>query len=123
MPLQRCLFLASSNAAFAAISTPPGLAAGDHFRIVFTAITHAPATSTDIGTYDASVSARATAGGLNIYNGNPVTWQAIGSTATVSAISRLPISSRAPFSPHGHPDCGKRKRSVGRLFDCADQSR
>jgi sulfatase modifying factor 1 len=74
------------------ISTPPGLTAGDTFRIVFAtdAVTHA--TSSNIADYNTFVNVDATSeagGGAVLYNGSPLTFFVIGSTATEDAIANI----------------------------------
>ncbi len=59
------------------------------------------ATPSNITVYDAFVSAAAQAGALDTYNGSPVSWQVLGSTAAVSAISRVPLTSPALYLPTG----------------------
>lgn len=80
---------------------PPGLIAGDTFRIVFVTSTVRDASSTVISDYDAFVTSAAAAGSQTslTYGGSPVTWQAIGSTSTTNAndIGRLPVSSNVPI--------------------------
>lgn len=71
----------------AAVIAPAGLSPGDSFRVVFVTSTGTTAVSTSIGYYDGFVTNRATIAGLNIYNGQPVLWQVIGSTAAVLASS------------------------------------
>jgi hypothetical protein len=85
----------------AQIRTPARLNLGDKFRIVFVTSTTRDATSKDIADYDAFVTAAAKAGRLDTYNGQPVTWSAIGTTAKVSAKTRLPETSPALFLPSG----------------------
>jgi hypothetical protein len=68
------------------INTPAGLTPGDQFRIVFVTDGGTSATSSNISDYDAFVTAQA--GGAT-YDGQTVTWQAIGSTPTVNAIDHI----------------------------------
>jgi hypothetical protein len=68
------------------LTTPAGLAPGDTFRFVFVTDGTTTAVSSDISTYDAFVQAQA--GGAT-YDGATVTWQAIGSTASVNAIDHI----------------------------------
>ncbi len=82
------------------VITPAGLNPGDQFRIVFLSDTSTPATSANVATYDAIVAADAAAAGLGSYHGSPVTWQAIVSTPTVDAISRLPADNVPIYLPH-----------------------
>ena len=91
------------------IITPAGLNPGDQFRIVFVTSEIRDATSSNIADYDAFVQTAANAGGQDTYNGNPVTWRVIGSTATVSAISRLPLTSPALFLTYWAQGCGQRR--------------
>ena len=83
------------------IMTPPGLQPGQQFRIVFVTAATTSATSRSLSTYDAVVSGDAAAGGLATYNGSPVIWEAIGSTPTVNAITRLPADGVPLFLPDG----------------------
>src|SRR5262249_32350130 len=83
------------------IITPPGLSAGDQFRVVFVTSTTTDATSNFVSTYDTIVSSDAVAGGLGTYAGHPVSWDAIVSTASVSAISRLPADHVGIYLPDG----------------------
>jgi len=83
------------------IMTPSGLAPGDQFREVFVTITTTPATSSNISFYDSIVQANAVSGGLATYNGSPVTWETLGSTASVSAVSRLPMDNIPIYLPNG----------------------
>src|SRR5262245_33099735 len=71
---------------------PAGLAPGDQFRAVFLSSATRDAQSSNIADYDQFITNLAVASGLDSYFGAPVTWQAIGSTATVNAIDRLPKS-------------------------------
>ena len=74
------------------INTPAGLNPGDTFRIAFVTDASTQATSTNIGDYNAFVNADATAeagGGSVTYNGNPISFSAIGSTAAKNAIDNI----------------------------------
>jgi hypothetical protein len=66
--------------------TPAGLAPGTHFRFVFVTDGGTTATSPNITDYDNFVNMQA--GGAT-YGGATISWQAIGSTATVNAISHI----------------------------------
>lgn len=90
-------FALSNGCTFADIMTPPGLVPGDRFRVVFVTSTTRDATSANIADYDAFVTSSAIAGNLMVYNGVSVTWQVIGSTPDVTAISRLPLTSSALY--------------------------
>ena len=82
----------SSVANSALIVAPPGLNPGDPFRIIIAEVGRIDATSSNINTYDLFVQSLAVLAGLDTYNSLPVTWSALGSTTTVSAVSRLPNS-------------------------------
>ena len=58
---------------------PDGLVAGDTFHLVFTTSTKTPATSVDIGYYDAFVQGRADAAGIG--SGVGISWVVIGATS------------------------------------------
>ncbi len=68
------------------LPTPSGLAPGDSFRFVFVTTDGTTATSSNISDYDTFVTAQADGA---TYNGSVITWQAIGSTASVSAIDHI----------------------------------
>ena len=70
------------------LSTPAGLNPGDTFRFVFVTETITTATSADINYYDSIVSGEAASLGAT-YNGHALSWQAIASTPTVSAITHI----------------------------------
>ena len=91
-----CVLLVSIQS-HADIITPAGLSPGDQFRIVFVSDSRVPAVSSDIATYDALIQGDAVAAGLNTYNGQAVNWMVLGSTAAVSAVSRVPLSSNVPI--------------------------
>jgi hypothetical protein len=95
------LALGSVAGARAGIITPAGLQPGQQFRIVFVTNTTTAALSSNITTYDMVVSGDATTAGLGTYAGSPVTWEAIGSTPTVNAITRLPADTVPLFLPDG----------------------
>jgi hypothetical protein len=80
------------------IQTPAGLAAGDTFRIVFVTDGTTNATSPDISSYDAFVTAQA--GGAT-YKGMTVNWQAIGSTANDNAVVHVGSSTAGVFLASG----------------------
>jgi len=73
----------------AVITMPSGLSHGDQYRIVFVTSTTIQATSSDISTYNAHVTAAAALNpDLAVIEGTveqTTTWTAIGSTATVNA--------------------------------------
>ena len=68
------------------LQTPAGLAPGDQFRFAFLTTGTTNAESSNISDYDSFVNAQAQGA---TYNGQTVTWQAIGSTATVNAIDHI----------------------------------
>jgi hypothetical protein len=68
------------------IQTPAGLSPGDEFRIVFVTDGTTAATSPNISTYNSFVNSQADGA---IYNGTVVSWSAIASTNTTSAISNI----------------------------------
>ena len=69
-----------------ALMTPTGLVTGDQFRVIFVTPGTTDATSADIATYDAFVTAQASGA---TYNGVLVNWRAVGSTSTVNAIDHI----------------------------------
>lgn len=93
---------------------PAGLSPGDPFRVVFVSSATRDARSTDIADYDHFITNLAVAAGLNTYFGAPVTWQALGSTATVDAVDRLPRDFGSP--PLYRLDGGLLARSSGELW-------
>jgi PEP-CTERM motif len=68
------------------LSTPAGLTPGESFRFVFVTDGTTDATSSDISYYNSFVNAQA--GGAT-YNGLVVSWDAIASTSSVSAIENI----------------------------------
>lgn len=89
-----CLFTGLEVRADLIIGTPSGLSPGDQFRIVFLTVGTTQATSGDIGSYNTFVTndAISQAGGIGnnvMYGGTVLTWKAIASTNTVSAISNI----------------------------------
>lgn len=85
----------------AGIITPPGLKPGSEFRIIFVTATLTDASSKNLTQYDTIVRGDALAGGLGTYGVSPVSWEAIASTDTVNAISRLPADNVPIFLPDG----------------------
>jgi hypothetical protein len=75
---------------------PAGLSPGAEFRAVFLSSATRDALSPAIADYDQFITNLAVAAGLDTYFGSPVTWQALGSTATVDAVDRLPKSFGSP---------------------------
>ena len=81
-----------ANAAGISINTPAGLNPGDTFRIAFVTDATTAATSNSIATYNTFVNADAIAeagGGSVTYNGNPISFSAIGSTEATNAIDNI----------------------------------
>lgn len=64
------------------LATPAGLNPGDQFRFLFLTSGTQAATSTDIGDYNTFVNSQALGA---TYQGSVVSWNAVGSTATVNA--------------------------------------
>lgn len=85
----------------ASIITPSGLSPGDRFRIVFVTTTLTDAITNNLTHYDTIVRGDALAGGLGTYYVTAVTWEAIGSTDTLNAITRLPADDVPIFLPDG----------------------
>ncbi len=80
------------------LQTPGGLQPGDQFRFVFLTDGKTNATSPNISTYDSFVTTQA--GGAT-YNGLTITWQAIGSTATVNAVDHIGSSTAGVYLASG----------------------
>jgi PEP-CTERM motif len=80
------------------VSTPAGLNPGDHFRIMFVTTGTTAATSSNISTYDAFVNSDANGA---TYNGSTISWQAIGSTSTVNAITHIGTTGDAVYLADG----------------------
>lgn len=93
--------VSSATVARGGIITPAGLSPGDTFRVIFYTSNTTMASSTDIGYYDNFVASAAVAGGLDTYGGNPVVWQALASTAAVSAESRFGTSTAPLYNMKG----------------------
>jgi hypothetical protein len=93
-------FAASSTASAGpiAISTPTGLNPGNHFRIMFVTTGDSPAIFGSSGIYDNFVTTDA--GGAT-YNGSAITWKAIVSTTSISAISHIGVTGDAVYLPDG----------------------
>jgi len=71
------------------LNTPSGLTPGETFRFVFETDGTTTATSTNITDYDNFVNAQADGA---TYAGIKVTWQAIGSTSSVDAITHIGVN-------------------------------
>jgi hypothetical protein len=85
------------------LTAPAGLKPGQHFQIVFVTDGTTQATSTSISTYNSFVNndADAQAHGSVYYNGQLVTFSAIGSTSTVSATSNIGANSAPVYVADG----------------------
>lgn len=94
------LFIASgASQCFAgAIVTPPGVKAGEQFRIIFVTPNKTDATSANISDYDAFVTSQA-AGAT--FNGIAVQWQALASTNTLNARDHVGQSGAAVYLADG----------------------
>jgi hypothetical protein len=97
------LFVDTPTRADIVIQTPAGLVAGDTFRIVFVTESATPATSSDINYYNAFVNndAIAEAGGSVLYNGTSVTFSAIASTQSTSAIANIGVTGAPVYLVNG----------------------
>lgn len=95
------LVLVLSSTLHASLITPANLRPGDQFRMIFTSSAVTKATSSDIRYYDNLVGALAHAAGIDTYQGSPVNWMTLGSTAAVSAFTRLPNSDVPIFRMDG----------------------
>jgi hypothetical protein len=88
------------------IATPPGLAPGEEFRIVFVTDGTINATSSNISVYNTFVTNDAIAqagGGSNVvtYAGTTLTWSAIASTPSIDAISNVGTTGAAVYLASG----------------------
>ncbi len=108
------LLLAAPRARADLMLIPAGLSPGDQFRVAFVSSATRDARSADIADYDAFITGLAVAAGIDTYFGAPVTWRALGSTATVDAVDRLPASFASP--PLYRLDGGLLARSSGELW-------
>jgi hypothetical protein len=75
---------------------PSDLNPGDQFRVIFVSSTKRDAQSANIADYDQFITNLAVAAGIDTYFGSPVMWQALGSTSTVNAVDRLPLTLDSP---------------------------
>ncbi len=80
------------------LSTPPGLNPGDHFRVLYVTGYVSDATSTDVTTYNNTVNSQALGA---TYDGTTVTWFAVASTSSVSAITNVGVDNVAVYLPNG----------------------
>ncbi len=95
------------------LQTPVGLKAGDEFRFVFVTDGTTNATSPDISSYDAFVTAQA--GGAT-YDGMTVSWQAIGSTTTDNAVAHVGSSTAGVFLASGTEVATSTTANLGGLW-------
>lgn len=93
--------LASVSARADLMLIPAGLGPGDQFRVAFVSSEKRDALSSNIADYDQFVTGLAVAAGIDTYFGSPVTWQVLGSTSSVSAISRVPLTSPPLYDIYG----------------------
>lgn len=87
-----------------ALSTPAGLSPGESFRFVFVTDGTTHATSTSISTYNTFVANDASTqagGGAVTYDGTVLTWSAIASTPSTSAISNIGESGASVWLTNG----------------------
>ena len=101
------------------ISTPPGLHTNDKFRIIFATEDFTTATSTFITTYNTFVNHDATTeagGGAVTYRGIPLLFSAIGSTASVNAITNIGQTNSPVFLANGTEIANSDTAAVGGLW-------
>lgn len=89
-PLVMWAAYAGKAALGAAIILPSDVETGETFQLAFVTSGSLRPTSSSIATYNAFVTAAAKAAGLDVINGQQVTWSAIVSTATVDARDNAP---------------------------------
>jgi hypothetical protein len=80
------------------LPTPPRLSPGDTFRFVVVTQGTRTATSSSIANYNTFVNAQA---GAATYGGSVVTWEAIGSTSSTSAINNVGQTTTPVYLPDG----------------------
>jgi hypothetical protein len=98
------LAIAPSPAVAAPIAiVPAGLNSGDTFHLIFLTDGGRDATSFDINDYNAFVQAEADAVGLNLINGQPISWYAIASTTAVDARDNIGNVAAPIFRLDGAP--------------------
>jgi hypothetical protein len=100
------------------LNTPAGLGPGQQFQIVFVTDGTTLAESTSISTYNSFVTgdADAQAGGTVFYNGQPVTFSAMGSTSAVSATSNIGVNSAPVYLADGTLIANNTTTGVGGLW-------
>jgi PEP-CTERM motif len=102
-----------SQAGPVALTTPPGIKPGEMFQFVFLTNNATTAVSNDIATYNKFVNSAA--GGAT-YNGKTVTWLAIASTPTVSAITNTGSNPYPVFETNGTKVATSTKTTEGGLY-------
>lgn len=85
--------VAAASARAAVVTVPTSLNPGDKYYLAFVTSGSIAATSTDIADYNAFAQSQANAAGLGTISGSPVTWKALASTASVTALTNLGIGS------------------------------
>jgi hypothetical protein len=101
------------------LSTPAGLSPGDTFRIVFATDASRDGTSTSIQTYNSFVTtdARNQAGGGNVtYDGTILTWTAIASTVSTSALTNIGTTGAPVYLSNGTLIAASDTTSAGGLW-------
>ena len=104
------------------INTPAGLNPGDTFRIAFVTDAATNGLSNNIGNYNSFVNADATAeagGGSVLYNGNPLSFKAIGSTPAVSAIANIGQSGAPVYLVSGSEVASSDLTTTGGLWSAS----
>jgi len=87
----------------AILSTPYGLQAGDHFRFIYVTRMSTTVYSSDVATYDAFVNDYGFVNNYSdaTYNGERITWKAIGSTSSVNAINHIGVTGYPVYNVDG----------------------
>ena len=100
------------------INAPPGLAAGDTFRIIYVTETDTMATSSKIGFYDTFVNndANENSGGGYFYAGTQLTFSAIASTPTITAIAHIGVTNSPVFTIAGTKIASTDSTAAGGLW-------
>jgi hypothetical protein len=100
------------------VDTPPGLAAGSQFRIIYVTESDTMATSPKIDFYDTFVNNDATqksAGGY-FYTGKKLTFSAIASTPTITAIAHIGVTNSPVFTLIGTKVANTDSTAAGGLW-------
>lgn len=77
----------------AIVTVPTSLSPGDKYYLAFVTAGTISGTSTDVAVYNTFAQDQANAAGLGTISGSPVTWKALVSTASVTALTNLGIGS------------------------------